>query len=154
MWTIEGDEFKYKQTVDVDAPVPVIYQIIANVDKYDSFLTDVALAQMESPDVCYMIVRAGPLRMKVRTKVSLEKDKRIEFVMIEGPMLDRVDGRWDIKPTENGASVTFQASIKAGRAGKWLLKMASRYVERKGLALIEAFRQQVLKEREPQETAA
>lgn len=152
MWTIKGDEFNYRETVDINAPLPVVYETIANVDKYDSFLTDVVVAKMESEDVCHMIVRAGPLRVNVRTKVAYEKNKRIDFVMIKGPPLERVTGSWVVEPSASGGtSVVFEASIKAGRAGKWLLKTASRYVERKGAALIDAFRQQVLNEGQQEE---
>ena len=152
MWTIKGDEFNYRKTADINAPLPLVYETIANVDKYARFLTDVVVAEMQGEDVCHMIVRAGPLRVDVRSKVTYEKNKRIDFVMIEGPPLERVTGSWVVEPNPNGgAIVTFEANIKAGRAGKWLLKTASRYVERKGAALIDAFRQQVLNEGQQEE---
>lgn len=147
MWKIEGDEFNYSKTVDINAPVSIVYETAARVDRYDRFLTDVATAKMRSEDVCDMIVRAGPLRINFVTKVTLEKNKRIDFVMIDGPPLKRLAGTWIVAPNKTGGtSVNFKVNIQAGRAGKWLLKTAARYMERKGEALIEAFRQQILKQ--------
>lgn len=155
MWEIKGDRFNFSETVHINASISTVYETAARVDKYDRFLTDVVTARMESEGVCHMIVRAGPLRINVSTKVTLDKNKRIDFVMIDGPPLKRLAGKWIVAPATNGGtSVTFKVEIEAGRAGKWLLKTASRYMERKGAALIEAFRQQILKESQPGENAS
>jgi ribosome-associated toxin RatA of RatAB toxin-antitoxin module len=153
MWEIKGDEFNFSETVDINAPLSIVYETAARVDRYDRFLTDVATAKMQSEGVCHMIVRAGPLRVDFTTKVTLEENKRIDFVMIDGPPLKRLAGTWILAPNTNGGtSVTFKVNIKAGRAGKWLLKTASRYMERKGAALVEAFRQQILKQSQSEES--
>ena len=155
MWEIKDDEFKYSKTVNIEAPLSTVYETAARVDRYDRFLTDVATARMEGEDVCHMIVRAGPLRVNVSTKVTLEKDKRIDFVMIDGPPLKRLAGTWIVKPAaEGGTEVTFKMNIVAGRAGKWLSKTASRYMERKGAALIAAFRNKILEESQPGDSAS
>ena len=154
MLTMRNDEFLYTETAQIDAPLSLVYETIAGVANYDKFLTDVALAEMENGDVCHMIVRAGPLRVSARTKVTYEKNKRIDFVMLEGLPLEHLSGSWLLEANGSGTSVTFEGKIKAGRAGNWLLKMASRYVERKSAALIDAFRQQVLKELKRQESVA
>ena len=147
MWEIQGDEFKFSKSVDIEAPVPIVYETAARVDRYDRFLTDVATARMDDNNVCRMVVRAGPLRVDVSTKVTLEQNKRIDFVMIDGPPLKRLAGTWIVEPGAAGVTkVTFKVNIIAGRAGKWLLKTASRYMERKGAALIDAFRNQILKQ--------
>ncbi len=119
MWKIEGDEFNYSKTVDINAPVSIVYETASRVDRYDRFLTDVATAKMQSEDVCNMIVRAGPLRINFTTKVTLEENKRIDFVMIDGPPLKRLAGTWIVAPnTTGGTSVNFKVNIQAGRAGK------------------------------------
>ena len=154
MRKIKGDEFNFAKTVVIEAPISIVYETAARVDRYDRFLTDVATARMEGEDVCHMIVRAGPLRVNVSTKVTLEENKRIDFVMIDGPPLKRLAGTWIVEPAaEGGTEVTFKMNIVAGRAGKWLLTTASRYMERKGAALIEAFRQQILKQSQPGKSA-
>ena len=155
MWEIKGDQFNFSETVNINAPISTVYETAARVDKYARFLTDVAIAKMQSEDVCHMIVRAGPLRINVSTKVTLDKNKRIDFVMIDGPPLKRLAGTWIFAPDTNGGTrVTFKVEIKAGRAGKWFLKTAARYMERKGAALLEAFRQQILKESQAGESAS
>jgi ribosome-associated toxin RatA of RatAB toxin-antitoxin module len=147
MWEIKGDEFKYEETVPIHVPLPVVYKIVGRVDDYDLFLTDVAVAEMESNDICHMIVRAGPLRVNVRTKVTYKENEAIEFEMVEGPPVEKLAGSWEVREREDGGTdVTFKAYIKAGRAGNWLLKTASRYVERKALSLIGTFQEQVMKE--------
>jgi len=155
MLKFNGDEFNFSKTVDISAPLSIVYETAARVDRYDRFLTDVATAKMQNKDVCQMIVRAGPLRVDVTTKVTLEENKRIDFVMIDGPPLKRLAGTWIVAPNmSGGTSVTFKVNIQAGRAGNWLLKTASRYMERKGAALIEAFQQQILKQSQPGESAS
>jgi len=117
MWEIKGDEFNFSETVNIAAPVSIVYETAARVGRYDRFLTDVATARMEGEDVCHMIVRAGPLRINVSTKVTLERNKRIDFVMIDGPPLNRLAGTWIVAPAaEGGTSVTFRVNIIAGRA--------------------------------------
>jgi len=149
MWTIEGDEFKYQETVAIDLPLPVVYRTVSRVDDYDVFLTDVALAEMETGDICHMVVRAGPLRVNVRTRVTYQENERIDFVMVEGPPVQALGGSWEVKARpDGGTDATFSAYIKAGRAGSWLLKTASKYVERKAQQLIDTFRQQAVKEYE------
>ena len=152
MWTINGDEFNYEETVAIEVPVSLVYEAIADVDKYDEFITDVVLSEMESETICRMIVRAGPLRVNVRSRVSLTINKEIEFEMIDGPPLELLRGKWTIVKAGEGSEVTFSATIKAGRAGKWLLKAASRYVERKGAVLINTFHKQILKAWHSQES--
>jgi ribosome-associated toxin RatA of RatAB toxin-antitoxin module len=147
MWSLEGDEFKYQETVGINAPLPVVYKVVSDVDRYDEFLTDVAAAEMEGVEVCHMVVRAGPLRVGVRTRVTYKENERVDFVMIEGPPVQYLGGCWEVAPrADGGTDVTFKGNIKAGRAGGWLLKTASRYVERKALALIDAFREQIEKQ--------
>jgi ribosome-associated toxin RatA of RatAB toxin-antitoxin module len=144
MWSIEGDEFKYEETVVIDAPLSAVYKIVSDVDRYDEFLTDVATAEMEGADICHMVVRAGPLRVGVRTRVTYVENERVDFVMTEGPPVQHLGGSWEVRPrADGGTDVTFKGNIKAGRAGAWLLKTASRYVERKALSLIAAFRDQI-----------
>ena len=147
MWKIEGDEFQYENTVTIDAPVEVVYRTVSRVDDYDLFLSDVAVAEMEGDSICHMVVRAGPLRIGVRTRVTYTENKKVDFVMVEGPPVERLGGSWETvaRPDGGGTDVTFRANIKAGRAGKWLLQTASRYVERKATSLIEAFRVQINK---------
>jgi len=147
MWTIVGDEFRYEETVGVDAPLSITYRTVANVDDYDVFLTDVVSAEMENEEICHMVVQAGPLRVEVRTKVTYVENERVEFVMVEGPPVERLNGSWEVSEREDGGTnVTFKAYIKAGKAGNYLLKMASRYIERKALNLIDVFRQLIVTE--------
>ena len=132
MWSIEGDEFTFEETVKIDAPLQLVYEVVARVDEYDNFITDVELAEMESEEDCHMIIRIGPLRVEVRTKVKFIKNELVEFVMIEGPPIERAQGGWETSITENGlTNVTFRAFVKAGSAGMWLIRTASRYIEHK-----------------------
>ena len=155
MWKIEGDEFTFEETVPMDVPLPIVYKTVARVDDYDVFLTDVATAEMETDEICHMVVRAGPLRVDVRTRVNYVENERVDFVMTEGPPVEGLGGSWEVSERDDGGTdVTFKAYIRAGRAGKWLLKAASRYVERKAMNLMDTFRQQVLKEQEKAAPAA
>jgi ribosome-associated toxin RatA of RatAB toxin-antitoxin module len=155
MWEIKEDEFNFSETVDINVPPSIVYETAARVDRYDRFLTDVATARMESEGICKMILRAGPLRVNLVTKVTVEENKRIDFAMIEGPPVKLLAGAWIIVPnSEGGTNVTLKVTIKAGRAGKWLLKTLSRYMERKTAALIEAFQQQAMRQPEAGESAS
>ena len=146
MWRIEGDEFQYENTIAIDAPVDVVYRTVSRVDDYDLFLSDVTVAEMEPDSICHMVVRAGPLRVGVRTRVTYTENRKVDFVMVEGPPVEKLGGSWETAARpDGGTDVTFRANIKAGRAGKWLLQTASRYVERKATSLIDAFREQIFK---------
>ena len=75
------------------------------------------------------------------------KNEIIEFEMIEGPPMERVQGSWKVSLSEDGyTDVTFKVYVKAGKAGIWLLRTASRYLEHKAAGLINIFQQQVFKE--------
>lgn len=140
MWEIQGDEFRYEETVTVAAPLSKVYDIVAGIDRYDEFLSDVVLSESEADGRCHLIVRAGPLRVDVRTEVEYDPNKLVRFRMVEGPPVEDLVGSWSLLATAEGSTeATFRVYIKAGRAGNWLLKTAGKYVERKGKELIEVF---------------
>jgi len=145
MWEIEGDNFIFRETVTIEAPLEQVYNTVASFDKYADFLSDVERSEILADGRCFMVVRAGPLRIEVHTKVKYIENQRVEFEMLDGPPIDGASGAWILKPNDMGnTDITFEANLSSGKSGKWLLKTASRYVERKGLALIEAFREQTL----------
>lgn len=140
MWHIENDEFHYEETVIVAAPRSTVYEIVAGIDGYDEFISDVVLAESEPGGRCHLIIRAGPLRVDVRTAVEYDPERQVTFRMVEGPPVEELDGSWSLQDTVDGSTkATFRVHIKAGRAGNWLLKTAGKYVERKGAELIGAF---------------
>jgi len=144
MWKIEGDEFIYKETVTIDAPLPVVYKTVANVAEYSTFLADIERVELEPGNICRLIIRVGPLRVEGRTKATYIDNERVDFVMVEGPHIDELKGSWELLELEDGTtSITFNAFFKAGKAGNWILKTASRYVEKKALSIIDAFRERI-----------
>jgi ribosome-associated toxin RatA of RatAB toxin-antitoxin module len=145
MWEIQGEKFIFSETVTIDAPVEQVYKTVAAFDHYADFLSDVEKSQILDDGRCSMVVRAGPLRVDVVTSVDYYENERVDFEMLEGPPIDGASGSWILNPNDaGGTDITFEASFTSGKSGNWLLKTASKYVERKGLALIEAFKTQTM----------
>ena len=145
MWKIEEDKFIFSETALIDAPIDQVYKTVASFDQYADFLTDIEKSEVLDDGRCYMVARAGPLRVEAWTEVSYTENQRVDFDLVEGPPIDGASGSWILAPNDSGGTnITFEASFTSGKSGKWLLKTASKYVERKGLALIEAFRKQTL----------
>lgn len=144
MWKIDGEKFEFTESIVIDATPSEVYKVVSSFDRYADFLSDIERAEYLEDGRCSMVVRAGPLRVEVITEVEYLDNQRVDFLMVEGPPIEGASGSWILKPIEtSGTEVTFQASLKSGKSGKWLLKTASKYVERKGMALIEAFKSQI-----------
>jgi ribosome-associated toxin RatA of RatAB toxin-antitoxin module len=145
MWKLDNDEFLYEETVPISAPLPLVYQTVASVEKYEEFLTDVILSEKEGTSGCHMIIRAGPLRVEVRTRVEYVENQKVVFTLVEGPPLELLAGAWEVSPnSESGTDVTFRVNIKAGRAGNWFLNAAAKYVDHMGMTLIDSFKERIL----------
>ena len=145
MWKIDGDKFIFRETTTIDASPDQVYKTVASFDRYAEFLSDIEKSELLDDGQCFMIVRAGPLRIEVWTKVHYIENQRVDFDMVKGPPIDSASGSWILSPNDSGGTdITFEAKITSGISGKWLLRTASKYVERKGMALIETFRKQTL----------
>ena len=143
MWKIDGDKFIFRETTTIDASPDQVYKTVASFDRYAEFLLDIEKSELLDDGKCFMIVRAGPLRVEVWTEVHYTENQRVDFEMVKGPPIDGASGSWILSPNDSGGTdITFEANITSGKSGKWLLKTASKYVERKGMALIDSFRKQ------------
>lgn len=143
MWQIHDNQFDFSMTHSIAAPKPVVYGVLANLEAYPEFISDLVSATREG-DTYRVVAKAAILTIPARVRVTEDFGHEVTFELIEGPV-DVLTGRWRIEDGESPGQtkVTLSVHIEAGKRGEWLLRMAGKYVESKTGKLIDAFSRRV-----------
>lgn len=143
MWQIHDNQFDFSITYSIVAPKLVVYAVLANLEAYPEFISDLISASREG-DTYRVVAKAAILTIPARVRVSEDPGREVTFELIEGPV-DRLTGRWRIEDGDlpDHTKVTLSVHIEAGKRGEWLLRMAGKYVESKTSKLIDAFSRRV-----------
>lgn len=143
MWQIHENQFDFVITQSIIAPKPVVYEVLADLEAYPEFISDLVSVSREG-DTYRVIAKAAILTIPARVRLSQVSGREVSFELIEGPV-DVLTARWHIEDGEvpGQTKVTLSVHIEAGKHGEWLLRMAGKYVESKTGKLVEAFSRRV-----------
>lgn len=143
MWQIQENQFDFVITHSIAAPRSIVYDVLANLEAYPEFISDLVSVSREG-DTYRVIAKAALLTIPARVKISQDPGRKVVFELIEGPV-DVLTGHWHIEDgeTPGQTKVTLSVHIEAGKRGEWLLRMAGKYVESKTGKLVEAFSHRV-----------
>ena len=83
---------RIERSVDIDAPLSLVYRVIADVAAYPQFLPGVQRVRQEG-DRFEMTVRLGPLDVTWTSRAVLVPDTSIDVQLVRGPFR-RMDVRW------------------------------------------------------------
>lgn len=141
VWTLEKGVFTITQESVIDAPISLVYDVVADVSKYPEFINDVPNAQIDG-DMAIMTLRVGPMKIPLKTRIEEEPLKFSRWVMVDGPMKSLV-GQWSFKGDENQTTISLEAKVEAGALGSWMMRMVGKMADRQIQKLDSAYRQRI-----------
>lgn len=89
-----------------------MYALINDVESYPAFVPGCTHARLISSTPTEMVgvlgLRKGPLQTEITTRNTLEQDRRIHLVQVEGPFRE-FEAEWRLTPVgEDGCRVDFE----------------------------------------------
>ena len=138
----------HSETRFVPFPADLMFQVVADVEKYPEFLPWVVALRVKSRDVtggpetliAEMAVGYGALRQRYTSRVTLDRASRaIDVVEIEGPFR-QLENHWRFTPNGEGCDVAFRIMFEfsnpllqataGGAFEKVMLKMTNAFEAR------------------------
>jgi ribosome-associated toxin RatA of RatAB toxin-antitoxin module len=126
----------------IAAPVELVYEVVADVERYPQFLSDVSAVDRKD-DIVGMTVSAGPLSMRLVTHARFDPPRAIDLEQVRGPFR-RFSGRWTFTPTRDGATeVAYHADYEMPLLGALLGSTTHALLERQTQRQISGFEARV-----------
>jgi ribosome-associated toxin RatA of RatAB toxin-antitoxin module len=143
-WQIHDNQFDLSITHSIRAPGEIVYQVLADMEAYPEFISDLVSVKREG-DVYRFVARAAILTIPVTVIVLKTPGRSVAFELVEGPV-DRLAGAWLVEPGERPGEtkVTLTMHAETDERGQWLLRMTGKYVQGKAAKLINAFANRVI----------
>ncbi|MGH7334740.1 MAG: type II toxin-antitoxin system RatA family toxin, partial [Candidatus Rokuibacteriota bacterium] len=94
----------------IDAPVDLVYRVVADVEQYPAFLTDVTTVEKRG-DVVAMTLRMGLIPMALVTRARFAPPETIELEQVDGPF-HSFTARWTFTPSGHGTDVAYDADYE------------------------------------------
>jgi ribosome-associated toxin RatA of RatAB toxin-antitoxin module len=126
----------------LDAPVELVYQVVADVEQYPAFLADVASVEKRG-DVVAMTLRMGLMPIALVTRARFAPPRTIELVQLDGPFRS-FSARWAFTPRGHGTDVAYDAEYELPLFGLLFTGAAGYLLEQQTQRQIGAFASRVL----------
>ena len=133
--------FRISHTLTIEAPRPLVYDVVSDFSRYPEFINDVVAARLDG-DLCTMTLRIGPMTVPLKTRVERVPGQSVQFTLVEGP-IRRLMGRWTFADDGPSTAVAFSADVEAGTLGQWMLRVVGRVAERHVQKVEAAFRRRI-----------
>lgn len=122
----------------IAAPPELVYDVVAAVERYPEFLSDVRSVRRQG-DLVEMTVQAGPVELTFTNRAAFDRPRAIELDLVKGPF-KAMRARWSFEPSAGGTLVRYHASfdlaLKVPGAGRVVGAAMAANAER----TVEAFR--------------
>jgi hypothetical protein len=69
MWQIEENKFDFAMTHSIAAPKPVVYEVLANLEAYPEFVSDLVSSTREDEHTYRVVAKAAILTIPARVRV-------------------------------------------------------------------------------------
>ena len=138
---VGGGVFRIHDALTVRAPLAVAFAVVADFERYPEFINDVVSARSDGGE-CRMVLRVGPMRIPVRTRVEAVPERSVRFVLVEGPIA-RLDGWWRLTSAEDTVTIALEAEVDAGGLGAWMGRLAGQFADRHLQKVKLAFRDRI-----------
>jgi ribosome-associated toxin RatA of RatAB toxin-antitoxin module len=104
----------------VAAPIECVYEVVADVERYPEFLSDVAAVERRD-DVVAMTLRLGLLSARLVTRATFSPNQAIDLELVDGPFR-RFSARWSFAPADDGSGteVRYRAEYELPLLGSLL----------------------------------
>jgi coenzyme Q-binding protein COQ10 len=125
----------------IAAPVELVYQVVADVERYPEFLPDVARVE-RTGDVVAMTLRAGLVPVRLVSRATFTPPHAIDLELVEGPFRALRAG-WRFAEAGDGTDVTYAADYELPLVGALFAGTAGRLLEQATQRQIRAFEARV-----------
>jgi coenzyme Q-binding protein COQ10 len=126
----------------IEAPVELVYQVVADVEQYPAFLPDVDAVERRD-DIVAMTIRMGVVPMRLVTRARFTPPEAIDLSQVEGPFR-RFDARWTFVAARAGADVAYRADYALPLFGALFSSPARLLLEQQVRRQIRAFEARIL----------
>jgi ribosome-associated toxin RatA of RatAB toxin-antitoxin module len=126
----------------IAAPVDLVYQVVADVEQYPSFLPDVAAVDRRD-DIVAMTLRMGLISAELVTRARFTPPRAIDLSLVDGPFR-RFEARWTFTPAGAGTDVAYHADYELPLIGSLFGGPARYLLEQQTTRQIRAFEARVL----------
>jgi ribosome-associated toxin RatA of RatAB toxin-antitoxin module len=141
VWTLDKGVFTINQSSEIEAPISLVYDVVADVAKYPEFINDVPNATVDG-DIAIMTLRVGPMKIPLKTRIEAEPLKFTRWTMIDGPMKSLV-GQWSFEGNDERTTISLEAKVEAGALGSWMMRMVGKMADRQIQKLDAAYRERI-----------
>jgi ribosome-associated toxin RatA of RatAB toxin-antitoxin module len=129
-------------TAHISAPVDLVYQVVADVEQYPTFLPDVTKVERRD-DIVAMTLQIGLVPTVLVTRARFTPGQQIDLEMVEGPFRC-FRGRWTFTPRDGGTDVAYHADYELPVLGMLLSGPAQYMLQRQTQQQIRAFQSRIL----------
>ena len=126
----------------IDAPIDLVYQVVADVEQYPAFLTDVGSVEKRG-ELVAMTLWMGAVPIKLVTRARFAPPQTIELEQVDGPFRS-FTARWAFTPRGHGTNVAYDADYELPLFGLLFAGAAGYLLERQTQRQIQAFESRVL----------
>ena len=124
----------------VAAAPEVVFDVVADVERYPDFLPDVKSVRREADRVT-MTVQAGPIELRFTNRARFDRPRAIDLDLVEGPF-KTMRARWSFEPAPGGTRVRYQAQFELALNLPGAGRIAAAALAANADRTVQAFRQQ------------
>lgn len=128
-------------TAHINAPIALVYQVVADVEQYPAFLPEVLRVE-KTADVVAMTLRTGLVPVRLVTRATFTPLRAIDLELVEGPFRS-FQARWSFVPSGDGTDVAYDADYELPRFALMLTGAAGHFLEHATQRQIRAFESRV-----------
>ena len=132
---------RIEATTEIDASQELVYQVVADVDRYPEFVPGVKEVTREDGAV-RMTAQLGPLDVSWTSRVVLKPYTSIDITLVDGPF-KHMDVRWEFGAQDAKTEVTYITDYELLLPIPGVHRIAERAITSNAAATLRAFRQRV-----------
>jgi len=126
---------------DIDAPLELVYQVVADVARYPEFLPGIQDVTQEG-DIVRMTVRLGPVELSWRSRATFTPHTAIDIELVDGPFRE-MDVRWRFSSEEGKTHAVYCTDYALLLPVPGINRIASRAIVTNAKDTIRAFSRRV-----------
>ena len=128
-------------TGEIDAPLDLVYRVVADVARYPEFLPGVKRVTQVG-DLYEMTVRLGPIDISWTSRATFRPNESIVVELVEGPFA-QMDVEWGFAARGDATEVTYVTEYELLLPLPGIRGIAARAIEAQAAEAIRAYRRRI-----------
>ena len=128
-------------TGEIDAPLALVYQVVADVASYPEFVPGVQ-SVTQAGDAIEMTVRLGPIDVSWMSRATFRPHASIVIQLVDGPF-EQMDVRWTFVAKEGKTEVTCITEYKLLLPIPGIRRIVAKAIETNTADTVRAFRKRI-----------